>query len=103
MRPQAKRTKKPNLKQTAFTRFMLVIAVFVVWIGGISVRLVHLQVQQADWLKERAQGVRTDRKSTKMLRGTIFDRNGRTLAISLRVKTLYADGTKIGDVKATAK
>ena len=103
MRPTAKRTKKVNLKQTAFTRFMLVIAVFVVWIGGISVRLVHLQVQQADWLKERARDNRIDTKRSKMLRGTIFDRNGRTLAISLQVKTLYADATKVADTKATAK
>jgi cell division protein FtsI (penicillin-binding protein 3) len=103
MRSQAKRTKKVNLKQTAFTRFMLVIAVFVVWIGGISVRLVHLQVQQHDWLKKQAEGVRTDTKRSKMLRGTIFDRNGRTLAISVQVKTLYADATKIADIKATAK
>ncbi|HVF29797.1 MAG TPA: penicillin-binding transpeptidase domain-containing protein [Pyrinomonadaceae bacterium] len=103
MRQTAKRTKKVSLKQTAFTRFMLVIAVFVVWIGGISIRLVHLQVQQAEWLKEQAQGVRTDHKSSKMLRGTIFDRNGRTLAISVRVKTLYADATKLADPKATAR
>src|SRR5687768_92398 len=103
MNQRARRTKKVNLKQTAFTRFMLIIAVFVLWIGGISARLVHLQVQQHDWLKEQAQGLRRDVKRSKMLRGTIYDRNGRALAISVNVKTLYADATKIADVKATAK
>src|SRR5688572_4176957 len=103
MRQQAKRKKKVNLQQTAFTRFMLIIAVFVLWIGGISARLVHLQVKQHEWLKERAENNRTDHKASKMLRGTIFDRDGRTLAISVQVKTLYADATKIADVKATAK
>jgi cell division protein FtsI (penicillin-binding protein 3) len=103
MRQPAKRKKKINLKQTAFTRFMLIIAVFVLWIGGISARLVHLQVKQADWLKERAEKLRTDKKSTKFLRGTIYDRNGRALAISVNVKTLFADATEISDVKGAAK
>ncbi len=95
--------KKVNLKQTAFTRFMLIIAVFVLWIGGISARLVHLQVQQHDWLKGKAQSLRRDTKQSKHLRGTIYDRNGRTLAMSVNVQTLYADATAIADVKAAAK
>ena len=103
MAQPAKRKTNVNLKQIAFTRFMLVIAVFVLWIGGISARLVHLQVQQHEWLKEQAQGNRRDVKSTKHLRGTIYDRNGRALAISVNVKTLYADAMKIVDVKAAAK
>ena len=103
MPQRAKRKKKVNLKQTAFTRFMLIIAVFVLWIGGISTRLVHLQVKQHEWLKEQAQAIRSDVKQTKMLRGTIFDREGRALAISVQVKTLYADATRIPDVKAAAR
>src|SRR5215203_1711913 len=105
MRQPAKRKqkKKTNLKQTAFTRFMLIIAVFVLWIGGISARLVHLQVQQSEWLTEKARGFRTDEKRSKLPRGTIFDRDGRTLAISVNVNTLFADATEIVDVKATSK
>jgi cell division protein FtsI/penicillin-binding protein 2 len=103
MRQPAKRKKKTNLKQTAFTRFMLIIAVFILWIGGISARLVHLQVQQSDWLKEKAQGMRTIKTSSKLPRGTIYDRDGHTLAMSLTVNTLFADATEIADVKATAK
>ena len=103
MRQPAKKKKKVNLKQTAFTRFMLIVAVFVLWIGGISARLVHLQVQQHEWLRERAERNRTDSKSTKQLRGTIYDRNGRALALSGNVKTLFADATEIPDVPAAAK
>jgi cell division protein FtsI/penicillin-binding protein 2 len=69
MRQPAKRKKKVNLKQTAFTRFMLIVAVFVLWIGGISARLVHLQVKEADWLKAEAIRIRVDVKRTKALRG----------------------------------
>ena len=103
MTQRARRKKKVNLKQTAFTRFMLIIAVFVLWIGGISARLVHLQVKQHEWLRGQAEDIRQNVKSSKMLRGTIFDRNGRALAISTNVKTLYADATEIVDVKPTAK
>lgn len=99
----AKRAKKKNWRQVAFTRFMLVVAVFVLWIGGISVRLVHLQVTQHEWLRERALDVRQDIKQTRALRGSIFDRNERTLAMSVRVKTLYADTAEITDTNATAK
>ena len=81
---------------------MLVVAVFVIWIGGISVRLVNLQVTQHAWLKEKALDMRQDVKQTRMLRGTIFDRNERALAMSLRVKTLYADPSEIADPDASA-
>ncbi|HKP67839.1 MAG TPA: penicillin-binding protein 2 [Pyrinomonadaceae bacterium] len=101
--PLRARQKKGNLKQTAFTRFMLIIAVFVLWIGGISARLVHLQVKQSDWLRERAIAVRTGVWNSRQLRGTIYDRTGRQLAVSVSVKTLFVDATAITDVKATAK
>jgi len=99
----AKRAKRKDLRQVAFTRFMLVVAAFVLWIGGISVRLVHLQVTRHDDLKAKAEGIRTDVKKSRSLRGTIYDRNERALAMSVPVKTLYADPTEITDIDATAK
>ncbi len=82
---------------------MLVLAFFALWIGGISVRLVHLQVTQHTWLRERAVDMRQDIRQSRMLRGTIYDRGGRALAMSLRVKTLYADATEMADVGVAAK
>ncbi len=82
---------------------MLIVACLVIWMGGISARLVHLQVTKHDWLKERAAGQRLDVKKSKLPRGSIFDRNGRALAMSVRVKTLYADATQIADPSAAAK
>jgi cell division protein FtsI (penicillin-binding protein 3) len=82
---------------------MFVVAFFALWIAGISARLVHLQITQHAWLKERAVDLRQDIKQAKTLRGTIFDRNERTLAMSLPVKTLYADPTEIDDVDAAAR
>ncbi len=82
---------------------MLIVAVLLIWMGGIGVRLVHLQVTKHEWLKERAEGQRFDIQRSKLPRGAIYDRNGRALAMSNRVKTLYADPTEIDDVKSAAK
>jgi cell division protein FtsI (penicillin-binding protein 3) len=86
-----------------FTRFMLIVAAFIVWIGGISVRLVHLQVNQHDYLLSKARKQRTDVKSSKLMRGTIYDRNGALLAISVPVRTLFANPTEIEDIPRAAR
>ena len=103
MAARATRKKKIDLRQVAFTRFMFIVAFFVLWIAGIGTRLVYLQVNQHEELRKKALVQRRDVKQTKQLRGTIFDRNERALAISINVKTLYADATKIEDLEETAK
>ncbi len=102
-RSRKKSTRKKNSLQTVFTRYMLIVAVFIFWIVAIGVRLVHLQVNQHSWLREKALEQRQYEHKTKTLRGTIFDRNERTLAMSIRVKSLYADPTKIEDIEDTAQ
>lgn len=91
------------MRQVAFTRFMFVIAVLVLWFGGVGARLVYLQISEHGWLRERAIKQRIDVKKSRLLRGTIYDRNGRALAMSVRSKTLYADATAIDDVAAASK
>ena len=88
--------------QTAFTRFMLIVGLFILWIGGISLRLVHLQVNQSGWLREQALNQRRDQVKSRMFRGTIYDRTERALAMSVRTKSLYADPSEIIDVEKTA-
>ncbi|MCA1625874.1 MAG: hypothetical protein LC778_19170 [Acidobacteria bacterium] len=94
---------KNNSVQTVFTRFMLIVAFFILWIGAIGVRLVHLQVNQYGWLRDKALSQRRDELKSKMLRGTIYDRTERALAMSVKVKSLYADPAEIEDVEGTAK
>ena len=100
---QQKKSKNKNPMQTVFTRYMLIIAIFILWIGAIGVRLVHLQVNQSEWLRGKAQNQRRDIKKGKQLRGTIFDRTEHALAMSVNVKSLYADPAKIEDLETTAK
>ena len=98
-----KRAKKGfDSRQTAFLRYMLIVAVLLVWIGGISARLVYLQVNQHEWLKAQAASKRIDVTQVKMPRGTIYDRNERALAVSVNVKTLFADAMQVEDVEKTA-
>lgn len=98
--PNPPLNKKKSSAQTIFTRFLLIVALFVVWIGIIGVRLVHLQVNQHEWLRERALDQRRDELKSKMLRGSILDNSGRALALSVKVRSLYADPREIEDVPA---
>ncbi|MBK9768461.1 MAG: penicillin-binding protein 2 [Chloracidobacterium sp.] len=97
------RKKKVDARQVAYTRFMFIVIVFAFWMLGISARLVNLQVTQHEWLRDKAVVQRQDVKKSKLLRGTIYDRDERPLAMSIRVKSLYADPTEITDIDATAK
>lgn len=103
MAKRLKKVSKKNPMQTAFTRFMLIVAFFILWIGAIGVRLVHLQINQSEWLREQAQDQRRDELKSKTLRGTIYDRTDRTLAMSVKVKSLYADPREIDDIESTAQ
>ncbi len=97
------RSRRKNSAQTIFTRFMLIVAFFILWIGGIGVRLVHLQINQHEWLAEQAQDQRRNQVKSKQLRGTIYDRTERALAMSVQAKSLFADPAEIEDVEGTAK
>lgn len=95
--------KKHNPAQMIFSRFLFIVAFFVIWIGVIGVRLVHLQVNQSVWLREKALNQRRDESKIKMLRGSILDRSNRALALSVKVKSLYANPAEIEDVQMTAQ
>ncbi|MDQ3323993.1 MAG: hypothetical protein M3525_16385, partial [Acidobacteriota bacterium] len=96
-------SRKKDSTQTVYTRFMLIVAFFILWIGGIGVRLVHLQVNQHEWLAEQAQGQRRNQVKSKQLRGSIYDRSERALAMSVQAKSLFADPSEIEDVETTAR
>ncbi|MDH3529508.1 MAG: penicillin-binding protein 2, partial [Acidobacteriota bacterium] len=91
MAARRKSAKTKTGMQTAFVRFMLVVAFFIFWMGAVSVRLVHLQVNEHSKWSKKASSQRQDSIVTKTLRGTVYDRNGNTLAMSVRVKSLSAD------------
>ncbi|MBW6507972.1 MAG: transpeptidase family protein [Desulfuromonadales bacterium] len=69
----------------------------------IAVRAYQLQVAEAPELQARADQQRHHVIKLAPRRGTIVDRNGSPLALSLEVDSLYADPVMIQDPAATAK
>ncbi len=79
------------------TRLRLLLVVCILAAVGIVAQLVDLHVRRGPALAERVrkQLVRTDRLPAE--RGSIFDRAGRDLAISVQVPTIAADPRLIAD------
>ncbi len=84
-------------------RLRLLLVLSVVAAVAITARLVDLHVLQAPTMAERVrkQLVRTDRLPAE--RGSIFDRAGRDLAISVQVPTIAADPRLVSDPQGEAR
>lgn len=70
--------------------------------GVVAARLVYLQVFEADELAEAAESQRTNSITLHAKRGTIYDRNGNVLAMSVDCQTIYANPTVIDDPSGVA-
>ena len=62
---------------------------------GLLVRLFWIQFIDGAWLKEKAYRQQTSSEIITPERGTIFDVNGKSLAISEKVDTISVNPTKI--------
>ncbi|MGH2788181.1 MAG: peptidoglycan D,D-transpeptidase FtsI family protein [Actinomycetota bacterium] len=82
---------------------MWVLAVLILAFVGMGVRLVALQVVEFPRYSRLAAAQRQREVVFPAPRGTIFDRNGESLAITVQLRTVWADPTQIGDVDATAR
>ena len=84
-------------------RLTLVGAVLVLaWIG-IGARLVDVQAFNADAYAEQGLDQRLKHEELPAARGTIFDRDGVELAVSVGSVTIFADPAFITDAQATAR
>lgn len=90
--PQARKRLKRLLwlSEQRPTRIMLVWAALMVALGGLSLKLFHLQIIQADELVGRALGQQTINSTTFIPRRPIRTRDNSTLAVDQSVYTLYA-------------
>ncbi len=77
--------------------FWLFLGVGLVAALAIMVKLFYVQIYNADWYRERAQDARTDVVTISATRGTIYDRNGNVLAVSVPAVTIYANPQEITD------
>ncbi|MCI1665540.1 MAG: penicillin-binding protein 2 [Atopobiaceae bacterium] len=79
--------------------FLIFCAVFAI----VAVKLVYLQIIEGPDLSTQAEQRRTNSITLTAKRGTIYDRNGNVLAMSVDCKTVYCNPKEITDVTATAK
>jgi len=77
----------------------LFIAVIMVALGC---RLMYLQFYRSNWLAESALDQRVRDIPVESKRGTIFDRNGKELGVSISTESVYAIPAEILDVDETA-
>jgi stage V sporulation protein D (sporulation-specific penicillin-binding protein) len=96
-RPLASSTHVTIRKRVAC--LFLLIAVIMV---GLGCRLMYLQFYRSNWLTENAIDQRIRDIPVEAKRGTIFDRNGRELGVSVSTESVYAIPAEIVDVETTA-
>ena len=70
--------------------------------SGLGFRLMYLQFYRSNWLTENAIDQRVRDIPVEAKRGTIFDRNGRELGVSISSESVYAIPAEIVDVEGTA-
>jgi cell division protein FtsI (penicillin-binding protein 3) len=84
-------------------RLFALLTAVVLGFGGISARLVQVQVVKASRFSKLGAEQRIKRVTLPAKRGTIFDRNGHVLAISVEARALYANPKFVSDPQATAE
>ncbi|HDK45919.1 MAG TPA: hypothetical protein ENG94_06540, partial [Actinobacteria bacterium] len=82
---------RPRGRRSGRGRLVIVALVVLVAWFGVGVRLFQLQIVQAADLKEMGLEQRTRVKVLAAERGTIYDRDGRELAITVQGRTIGAD------------
>ncbi|HEY6120403.1 MAG TPA: penicillin-binding protein [Pyrinomonadaceae bacterium] len=82
---------------TSISRALVVAALIVFWMLGISARLVYLQVSRHERLAERARQQQQDAVDTMPQRGSLLDRQGRELARSVDTISFYVAPDEVGD------
>lgn len=81
--------------------FFVGAAFLLAWVA-IGVKLVFVQGVQAQTLEDQALDQRLRSVTLEADRGTIFDRDGRELALTIEATTVYANPREVGDPGLTA-
>ena len=84
-------------------RILAIFLILLLGLGSIAAKLFTIQIQHGDRLTERATQQYQRLVPLVSRRGTISDRAGRELAVSLRVSSVFAQPGAIADPRATAR
>ncbi|MEK7828744.1 MAG: penicillin-binding protein, partial [Deltaproteobacteria bacterium] len=88
----------PWLRFRVITIFLLFVFIFIV----IFIKAFQLQVLERSKLKARADDQHLKTMNIIPIRGTLYDRGMRELAVSMEVDSVYAQPGRIDNVKKTA-
>jgi cell division protein FtsI/penicillin-binding protein 2 len=84
-------------------RLAILALLFLLWVGGLGARLVHLQVYDHEWYEERALRQHERVVEVSPTRGRVLDRQGRELARSIEAKSVYATVADVEDPAGVAR
>jgi len=90
-----------NTHRNSKLRLYMLASVLVLWCGGICLRLVYLQIFRYGTFIQRAQHQQQRTFEVSAPRGIIYDRNGRELAMSIAVDSVFAVPTEMPDLAGT--
>ncbi len=82
-------------------RLYLLAGLFVFWCSAICARLVYLQVFRYGSFEQRAQHQQQRTEEVSAKRGIIYDRQGRELAMSISVESVFAVPTEMPNPTST--
>jgi len=82
-------------------RVYLLASILVLWCAAICLRLVYLQIFRYGEFEQRAQHQQQRTFEVSPRRGIIYDRNGRELAMSVAVDSVFAVPAEVPDIAGT--
>jgi cell division protein FtsI (penicillin-binding protein 3) len=85
-------------RNSANLRLYLLGAVLVLWSAGICMRLVYLQIFRYGSFEQKAQRQQQRTEEVSPIRGVIYDRQGRALAMTVSVDSAFAVPSDIPDL-----
>lgn len=88
-------------RNTTNLRLYLLAGSFVLWCGAICCRLVYLQIFRYGSFEQRAQHQQQRTEEVSAKRGIIYDRQGRELAMSISVDSVFAVPTEMPNPAST--
>ncbi len=90
-----------NFVRLGRVRFLVIF--LSLWASVVVARLAELQLAEGGRYRARAQRQQERRIEVSPLRGSIFDREGRPLAVSVEASSVYAIPDEVGDSSSAAR
>lgn len=92
-----------KLRTNVQRRIAVFISFMFILIIGLCGRLAWMQLVQGDELQARAENQVGENRILQSPRGTIYDRQGKELAVSIMTKSLYVDPNSVKDADELAR